>query len=220
MLITASQGGFESSGNEYLAALPPFGTLALSESDHELMAMLSRAAQSIGLEWISTPRLECSKLDDWSSGAAHADLQCPPLVPFFLEVHQKVTNSWRAPLSAQYHSSASSAFTALDGGAARGYAGFPPVVHSVALQLCSQNASTWCGDPKLPSEACELSSTLVGRAYRAAGQAASTLHTTVTLQVYQAKLLKQLHEGGADPGVLLDACTSTENTVCSFGHCV
>ncbi len=30
------------------------------------------------------------------------------------------------------------------------------------------------------------------------------------LQVHQAKALKQLHEGGADPGVLQELCTATD----------
>ena len=31
-----------------------------------------------------------------------------------------------------------------------------------------------------------------------------------SLQVYQAKLLRQLHEGSADPGVLQEACNATD----------
>ncbi len=41
---------------------------------------------------------------------------------------------------------------------------------------------------------------LMAKAYGAAGQAASALHAMALLQVHQAKALKQLHEGGADPG--------------------
>ena len=210
MSIAASQGGLESSGDEGSAALPPSGVPALSESDPELTAVLSRAAESIGLEWNPPPCPERSRLDDWFLGAAHADRQHPPLVPFFPEVHQEVTSSWKAPLTARNRSGTSSAFTALDGGAAKGYAGIPPVERSVAMQLCPQSASAWRGGPKLPSKACKFSSTLVAKAYRAAGQAASALHAMASLQVYQAKLLRQLHEGSADPGVLQEARTATD----------
>lgn len=205
MSIAASQGGLESSGDEGSAALPPSGVPALSESDPELTAVLSRAAESIGLEWNPPPCPERSRLDDWFLGAARADRQHPPLVPFFPEVHQEVTSSWRAPLTARNRSGSSSAFTALDGGAAKGYVGIPPVERSVAMQLCPQSASAWRGGPKLPSKA-----TLVAKAYRAAGQAASALHAMASLQVYQAKLLRQLHEGSADPGVLQEARTATD----------
>ncbi len=46
--------------------------------------------------------------------------------------------------------------------------------------------------------------------YGAAGQAASALHAMALLQVHQAKALKQLHEGDADPGVLQELRTATD----------
>ncbi|XDV39976.1 hypothetical protein PO909_009143 [Leuciscus waleckii] len=55
MSLTASQGGLDSSGDEDSAALPPSEMPALPELDPELMAMLARAAESIGLEWSSPP---------------------------------------------------------------------------------------------------------------------------------------------------------------------
>ncbi|KTG39033.1 hypothetical protein cypCar_00039582 [Cyprinus carpio] len=64
MLITTSQGGLESSRDENSAVLPPSGVPALPESDAELTAMLSRAAESIGLEWNPPPCPERSRLDD------------------------------------------------------------------------------------------------------------------------------------------------------------
>ncbi|XP_067255486.1 uncharacterized protein [Chanodichthys erythropterus] len=116
----------------------------------------------------------------------------------------------RAPLTARNRSGASSAFTSLDGRAARVYAAVPPVERSVAMQLCPPSTSTWRGDPKLPSKACKFSSTLVAKAYRAACQVASALHTMATLQVYQAKVLKSLHEAGADQAALQEARTAID----------
>ncbi len=63
-------------------------------------------------------------------------------------------------------------------------------------------------NPRLPSRACKFSSALTAKAYGAAGQAASALHAMALLQVHQAKALKQLHEGDADPGVLQELRTS------------
>ncbi|XP_016417939.1 uncharacterized protein LOC107747843 [Sinocyclocheilus rhinocerous] len=78
------------------------------------------------------------------------------------------------------------------------------------MQLCPQSAAAWRGSPRLPSRACKFSSALTAKAYSAAGQAASALHAMALLQVHQAKALKQLHEGGADPGVLQELCTATD----------
>ncbi len=78
------------------------------------------------------------------------------------------------------------------------------------MQLCPQGAAAWRGNPRLPSRACKFSSTLTAKAYGAAGQAASALHAMALLQVHQAKALKQLHEGDADPGVLQELRTATD----------
>ncbi len=51
MLTAASEGEPELSGEEDSAALPPFGMVAMPESDPEMTAMLSRAAMRVGLEW-------------------------------------------------------------------------------------------------------------------------------------------------------------------------
>ncbi len=78
------------------------------------------------------------------------------------------------------------------------------------MQLCPQGAAAWRGNPRLPSRACKFSSALTAKAYGAAGQAASALHAMALLQVHQAKALKQLHEGDADPGVLQELRTATD----------
>ncbi len=172
--------------------------------------MLSRAAESIGLLYrFKPPSPERSRLDEWFLGA-QAEHQQPPPVPFFPEVHEEVTRSWRAPFSAQNRPSASSVLTTLDGGAAQGYVEIPPVEHAIAMQLCPQSAATWRGNPRLPSRACRFSSTLTAKAYSAAGQAASALHAMALLQVHQAKALKQSVEGDADPGVLQELRTATD----------
>ncbi len=203
MSITAS-GDELGSGEDDSAALPPSGRVALPESDPELTAMLSRSTESIGLLYrLKPPSPECSRLDDWFLGA-QAEHRQPPPVPFFPEVHEEVTRSWRAPFSARNRPSASSVLTTLDGGAAQGYVEIPPV------RLCPQGAAAWRGNQRLPSRACRFSSALTAKAYGAAGQAASALQAMALLQVHQAKALKQLHEGDADPGVLQELHTATD----------
>ncbi len=107
--ITAS-GDELGSGEDDSAALPPSGRVALPESDPELTAMLSRAAESIGLHYRRPPSPERSRLDDWFL-RAQAERWQPPPVPFFPEVHEEVTRSWKAPFSARSRPSASSVLT-------------------------------------------------------------------------------------------------------------
>ncbi len=49
MLIAALEGELSLSGDDDPAALPPSGVVALSEPDPEMTAMLSRAAENVGL---------------------------------------------------------------------------------------------------------------------------------------------------------------------------
>ncbi len=127
--ITAS-GDELGSGEDDLAALPPSGRVALPESDPELTAMLSRAAESIGLHYRRPPSPERSRLGDWFLGS-QAERRQPPPVPFFPEVHEEVTRSWKAPFSARNRPSASSVLTTLDGGAAQGYVEVPGVLQEL-----------------------------------------------------------------------------------------
>ncbi len=55
--------------DEVSAELPASGRTANSESDSELSAMLSRAAEDIGLKRKPPPNLEHSRLGDWFLGA-------------------------------------------------------------------------------------------------------------------------------------------------------
>ncbi len=201
MSVAASEGEPSLSGDDDSAALPPSGVVALSEPDPEMTAMLSRAAENVGLVWNPPPRPDPSRLDEWFLGGGRAGFQRPPPVPFFPEVHEELTRSWKAPFTARNKPCGSSPLTTLDGGAALGYTGIPSVERSVAMQLCPTVASTLRGEPCLPSRACKYSSGLTGSAYRACGEAASALHAMALLQVHQAKALRDLHEGGHDLAV-------------------
>ncbi len=167
MSIAASEGEPSLSGDDDPAALPPSGVVALSEPDPEMTAMLSRAAENVGLVWNPPPRPDPSRLDEWFLGGGRAET---PPVPFFPEVHEELTRSWKAPFTARNKSCGSSALTTLDGGAALGYTGIPSVERSVSMQLCPTAATTLRGDPCLPSRACKYSSGLTGSAYRACGR--------------------------------------------------
>ncbi|KAI2650626.1 Transposon Ty3-G Gag-Pol polyprotein [Labeo rohita] len=190
MSISASEGEQSADEADVLAGQRPSAVAAPSEADAELSAMLLRAAKGIGLEVPKVPLPDPSRLNDWFLGTGSTAPPCLPPVPFFPEVHDELIRAWRAPYSARSRP-VSSPLATLDGGAVKGYAGVPQVERAVAVHLCPQGAATWRGHPRLPSKACRFSSALAGRAYCAAGQAATALHAMATLQVYQAKALKK-----------------------------
>ncbi len=96
----------------------------------------------------------------------------------------------------------------------KGYEHLPPLDESVAANLCPPMAIGWTGS----------TSALAGRAYSAAGQAASALHSMVVLQVFQAKMLAS-EDAGLDSASLRDmrsatdlALRATKATAQAIGH--
>ncbi|KAL0195086.1 hypothetical protein M9458_008658, partial [Cirrhinus mrigala] len=167
-------------------------------------------AKEIGVVWVPPPSPEPSRLDDWFLGSGRDSRPRSSPVPFFPEVHEELTKSWKAPLSARSRHVISPSLTTLDGGPARGYTEVPQVERAIAMHLCPQNAASWRGRPRLPSRACKFSSALVAKAYVVSGQAASALHAMAISQVYQAKVLKDLHEGVPDPELLHELRSATD----------
>ncbi|CAM4658889.1 unnamed protein product [Leuciscus chuanchicus] len=74
MSIAASEGGTDFSADDDSAPLPPSGVPAVPETDPEMMAMLSRAANGVGLVWNHPPCPEPSRLDGWYLGVARAGI--------------------------------------------------------------------------------------------------------------------------------------------------
>ncbi len=88
MSIATLEGESDQSGDDGSVPLsgPPSGRSAVPDSDPEMVAMLARAAESVGLEWRPPPCPEPSRLDDWFLGVARAGSQGPTPVPFFPEM--------------------------------------------------------------------------------------------------------------------------------------
>lgn len=142
-----------------------------------------------------------------------------PTVPFTCSRDQSVTHS--RPLS-QFSSSCESARGACE---ILGGTFYLPTHDSLAPLLslpstvgrrhsCARKTEEleleWRNCLKLPSRTCKLTSSLTARAYSVTGQAASTLHAMVILQVYQAKALKDLHDGNPDPKVMQELRPATD----------
>ncbi|KAL0168630.1 hypothetical protein M9458_036852, partial [Cirrhinus mrigala] len=204
----ASEG--EPSEADVMAELTAPAGESQSVADAEMATALKRAAKEIGVVWVPLPSPEPSRLDDWFLGSGRDSRPRSSPVPFFPEVHEELTRSWKAPLSARSRHVISLSLTTLDGGPVRGYTEVPQVERAIAMHLCPQNAASWRGRPRLPSRACKFSSALVARVYVASGQAASALHAMAILQVFQAKVLKDLHEGVPDPELLHELRSATD----------
>ncbi len=215
MSIAASEGELSLSGDDDSAALPPSGVVALSESDPEMTAMLSWAAENVGLVWNPPPRPDSSRLDEWSLGGGRAEkLRAPPsgaILPRSAWWAYKIVEGtfhcpkqilWLLPL-----------LTTLNGGAALGHTGIPSVERSVGMQLCPTAATTLWGDLCLPSRACLYLSGLTGSAYRSCGETASALHAMALLQIHQVRALKDLPKGDHDLAVLHELRAATDLTL-------
>ncbi len=172
MSIAASEGESDFSGDDASVQLPPSGTVAVPDTDPKMMAMLSWAANRVGLVWNPPPCPEPSRLDNWFLRVARAGSQPPTPVPFFPEVHEELTGTWKAP------------FTTVPVGPPPS----PPLM--VAWLRVTRASPLWSGlllcncaltppgggEPSLPSRACKHSSDLTSKAFLACGEAAYALN--------------------------------------------
>ncbi len=77
-----------------------------------------------------------------------------------------------------------------------GYMMMPQIEETLAGYL-SPGSSSSLKKATLPTKPCRVTSSLVGKAFQAAGQAGAALHTMAVLQAYHADLLKDLTTGGS-----------------------
>ena len=174
----------------------------------ELMRLLTQAVESIGLDWEAPALPPRNRLDGRFLGKDEAPSKSRA-APFLPELHDEVSKSWNAPFSARLRTSTSAAFSTVDGAGDRGYLCIPPVEAAVASHLCPPSAGRRA-QTTLPSKACGVTSSLHGRAYTAAGQAVSALHTMAVLQIFQADLLHKLDEEGPGAICVADLRSATD----------
>ncbi len=113
----------------------------MPESDLEVMAMLSRATERVGLEWRKPPCPEPSRLDDWFLGVACAGSQRPAPVASLPDVHEGLTGRGRHLLLPETDLLTPPPSPSL-GGPARGYGGPPGGAVS-----CDASVSLYCLHP-------------------------------------------------------------------------
>ncbi len=182
--------------------------------DADLFHVLSNAVEELGLEWSPPEEPSRSRLDELFL-PGHRQDPCQRASPFFPEVHDEITRSWRAPYSSRLRASSSSALTSVDGAEEKGYGSLPPLDESVAAHLCPPMAIGWKAKAAHPSKPCRMTSALAGRAYSSAGQAASALHSMAVLQVFQEKLLRSIDESSLNPAAFKELRSATDLALCA-----
>ncbi len=135
--------------------------------------------------------------------------RCQP--PFFGDLHQEISRSWKQPFSSHLINAAAADFTNLVGSVEQGYTAMPVVEDTLASHLSPSLAPSWKSRPLLPTKPCRTTSALIGKSYIAAGQAGMALHTMAILQAYQADVLKEMDEGtGLTPEAVKELRRATD----------
>ncbi|KAI2667000.1 Gag-Pol polyprotein [Labeo rohita] len=165
------------------------------KSVEELLEVVTRAVARLQLDWPreqETPKH--SKLEDRFLSGGRGEKQQHQFLPFFEDLHDELSKSWSKPYTSRIFVPSTSTFSTIVGAKSRGYTEMPRVEETLASYLSPESASS-IKKPTLPTKPCRVTSSLVGKAYQAAGQAGAALHTMAVLQAYQADLLKDLSAG-------------------------
>ncbi len=140
-------------------------------------------------------------------------------LPFFGDLHQEISRSWKQPFSSRLTNAAAADFTNLVGSVEQGYTAMPVVEDTLASHHSPSLAPSWKSRPLLPSKLCRTTSALIGKSYIAAGQADMALHTMAILQAYQADVLKEIDEGtGLTPEAVKELRTATDLALRATKH--
>ncbi len=140
-------------------------------------------------------------------------------LPFFGDLHDEVARSWNRPYSSSVFVPSTSIYSTIVDAKARGYMVMPQIEETISLleEGClSLGSSSSLKKATLPTKPCRVTSSLLGKAFQAAGQAGAALHTMAVLQAYQAYLLKDLSTGGSiDEEAFLELRRATDLSLCA-----
>ncbi len=195
ILLTAASDS-EDFGPDLVDNLPPSGQEAQPSAAYsELVDVLSRATEKLSLDWPDEPReSQASKLDERFLSGPNSRPERRKL-PFFSDLHQEISRSWKQPFSSHLTYAAAADFTNLVGSVEQGYAAIPVVEDTLASHLSPSLVPSWKSRPLLPTKPCRTTSALIRKSYIVAGQAGMALHTIAIFQAYQADVLKEMDEG-------------------------
>ncbi len=184
----------------------------------ELVDVLSRATE-LALDWPDEPcESRSSKLDERFLSGSNSKPERRKL-PFFGDLHQEISRSWKQPFSSHLTNAAAADFTKLVGSVEQGYTAMPVIEDTLASHLSPSLVPSWKSHPLLPSKPCRTASALIWKFYIAAGQAGMALHTMAILQAYQADVLKEMDERtGLTPEAVKELCRATDLALRATKH--
>ncbi len=181
--------------------------------------MLSCATEKLELDWPDEPRESlASKLDERFLRGPNSKPEQRKL-PFFGDLHQEISRSWKQPFSSCLTNAAAADVTKLVGSVEQGYTAMPVVEDTLASHLSPSLVPSWKSRPLLPTKPCRTTSALIGKSYIAAGQAGMALHTMAILQAYQVDVLKEMDEGtGLTPEAVKELRRATDLALRATKH--
>ncbi len=120
ILLTAASDS-EDFGPALADVLPPSGQEARPSAAYsELMDVLSRATEKLSLDWPDEPReSQASKLDERFLNDPNSRPERRKL-PFFSDLHQEISRSWKQPFSSRLTNAAAADLTNLVGSVEQG----------------------------------------------------------------------------------------------------
>lgn len=159
----------------------------------EMLDVVTRAVARLSIDWPRDPIEKPSRLNGMFliGDQAHPSKQSLPFLP---DTHRELSRSWKTPYVAPVYNPVLSFSSNVMGLKEHGYVAMPKVEQALGNHLSPSTASFFC-TPTLPPGPSQVTSCLVGKAYKAAGQAGGALHTLSVLQAYQARMLEDLDTG-------------------------
>ncbi|XP_056596267.1 uncharacterized protein LOC130414411 [Triplophysa dalaica] len=168
----------------------------LAASVHaDLVEVMTAAVAQLTIEWPQdkpNARPE-NKMDERC--LKHSTKPTRRKLPFFSDQHQEVCRSWQHPYTARVFTPQTCIYSNVQGYKERGHGAMQRIEQTLASYLSPSTASSLKA-PTLPSKPCRVTSTLIGKAYAAAGQSGACLHSVALLQAYQADALRELVDTG------------------------
>ncbi len=142
------------------------------EKDYEgLLEVVTRAVDRLHLDWPQEQETsKRSKLDDRYLSGGQGEGPQRRSLPFFGDLHDEVARSWNRPFSSHVFVPSTSSYSTIVDAKARGYMMMPQIEETLAGYL-SPGSSSSLKKATLPTKPCRVTSSLVGKAFQAAGQA-------------------------------------------------